>query len=258
MITDQPQLARSLLGHVAMNARAPEARSRAQLQIITSLRAAKLPLTAWRLFADPQRFPLARLDSQVRFQLGSIAAEANQPMDAQRYWQDLALPSGLNAQEWKVRYLTVLFQAGMADAGLEAARSLIALKPGLSPELRARLITLAAHELGVWHVKPAEALFTMLLPSAVGRERITVLQGIGKAREFAGSFRSAADAFLDAAALSSSPDSDPEALRALESGAISLAKAGLLEDARALYQWLAANAKDPTVRDSATQALKHH
>jgi hypothetical protein len=257
MITAQPQLARSLLGHVAMNAHASEVRSRAQLQIITSLRAAKLPLTAWRLFADPQRFPLARLDSQVRFQLGSIAAEVKHPVDAVRYWQDLAPPSGLSAQEWKVRYLTVLFQAGMTDAGLEAARSLIALKPGLSPELRARLITLASDELGVGRVKSAEALFTMLLPLAVGGERITVLQGIGKAREFAGSFRSAADAFLDAAALSPSPDSDREALRALESGAINLAKAGLLEDARAIYQWLAASAKDPAVRDSATQALNH-
>jgi len=258
MTTTQPQLARSLLGHVAMNARAAEVRSRAQLQIITSLRAAKLPLTAWRLFADPQRFPLARLDNQVRFQLGSIAAEAKHPVDAVRYWQDLALPSGLNSQEWKVRYLTVLFQAGMADAGLAAARSLIALKPGLSPELRARLITLASDELGVWHVKSAEALFTMLLPLAIGGKRITVLQGIGKAREFAGNFRSAADAFLDAAALSPSPDSAREALLALESGAINLAKAGLLEDARAIYQWLAANAKDPTIRDNATQALKNH
>ena len=254
----QPQLARSLLGHVAMHARAEKVRSRAQLQIITSLRAAKLPLTALRLFSDPKRFPLAHIDTQVRFELGSIAAATKAPAEAVRYWEGLvAPPSGLSVQEWRVRYLSVLFQAGMADAALDASRSLLGLKPELSPQLRTRLIAIASEELAVWHVKSAETLFTMLLPLAAGKERIALLMGIGKAREYAGNFRSAADAFLNAAALSKSPDSDHKALQARAAGAINLAKAGLLEDSRATYQWLAENARDPTIRDSASQALKN-
>jgi transcriptional regulator GlxA family with amidase domain len=80
---------------------------------------------------------------------------------------------------------------------------------------------------------------------------------LAKARELRGEFRAAADAYFNAAALYASPDADREALRAREWGAVNLAKAGLLDDARATYQWLAANAKDPAIRDSAARALKN-
>jgi hypothetical protein len=250
----QPQYARALLGHVAFGGRNEEARARAQSQLIASLRDAKLALTALRLFADPRRFPVAQLHPNVRFELGALAANQKQPAEAVRFWQGLAQPPGMSAAEWRLRYAAALLAAGMVDPGLEAAKS--ALSGQLPPELIGRWIAIATEALEGWQLNAAESLFAMVLPLAQGAERINVLLGLGKARELRGEFRAAAEAYFNAAALYAAPDAG-EALRARESGAVNLAKAGLLDDARATYQWLAANAKDPAIRESAARALKN-
>jgi len=256
MFPAQPGLARALLGALATGTRSAEVRGMTHLQILTSLRDAKLQWTALRLFSDRQRFPTTQLDPRVRLQLGQLAAEQKLPADAVRYWQGLPAPAGMSGPEWQVRYLAVLYQAGMTDAGLDVAKSLLGARPPLAPELVRRMIAIASEALDVWHVKAAESLFGMLLPLSVGPDRSVVLLGLARARELTGEFRAAADAYLTVAALSAAPETDREALKARESGAINLAKAGMLDDARATYQWLARNAKDPAIRENAGRALK--
>lgn len=252
----QPQLARALLGALALNARAEEARATAQLQILASLREAKLPLVALRLFADAQRFPVARLDPRLRLQLGTLAAESKLPAEALRYWQNLPVPAGMSAPEWQVRNLAVQFQAGMIDAGLQNAQALLGTRPP-PPELVRRMLTVASEALDAWQPKAAAALFGMLLPLTTGPDQVAVLLGLGRARELTGEFRAAADALITAAVLSPAPETEREALRARESAALNLARAGMLEDARAVYQWLARNAKDAGIRENAARALKN-
>ena len=230
---------------------------RAQSQLIASLRDAKLASTALRLFADPRRFPVAQLHPNVRFELGALAADQKHPEEALRFWQNLPQPPGMNAPEWRLRYVAALLAAGMMDAGLEGAKSALAGPPALPTELIGRWNKIASDALERWQLTAAESLFAMVLPLVQGPERINALLGLAKARELRGEFRAAADAYFNAAALYASPDADREALRAREWGAVNLAKAGLLDDARATYQWLAANAKDPAIRDSAARALKN-
>jgi hypothetical protein len=253
----QPQVARALLGHIASVARDADARARAQLLLVTSLRDARLALTALRLFFDPRDFPVAGLDARVRFELGGVAADSKRPSDAVRYWDGLAQPPNLSAHEWRLRHLAVLLQSGKLDAGLEAAKSVLTARPAPPPQIVGRLISIAEDTLDAWHAKPAEALFAMLLPLTRGTERISVFLGMGRAHELRGQFRLAATAFLNAAVLSASPETDREALRARAFAASNLAKAGMLDDARSTYEWLAANAKDPVIRESAARALKN-
>ena len=256
MTAQQPQLARSLLGHVAASGRTEEGRARAQLQLIASLRDAKLALTALRLFSDAQRFPPPSLAASVRYELGALALEHRHAAEAVRYWQGVAQPPGLSVAEWRLRYASALFAAGMADPGLEVVKSLVATRP-LPAEIVTRLIAVAADTLEALHVQAADALFAALLPLAHGAERINVQLGVAKSRELLGDFRAAADAYLSVAALYAAPEADRESLRARELGALNLAKAGLRDDARATYQWLATNAKDPAIRESATRTLRN-
>ncbi len=256
MLAQQPQAARSLLGRIAAESRNEELRARAQSQLIASLRDARLALTALRLFADARRHPIAGLHPGVRFELGTLAMEQKQPAEAVRFWQGLAQPPGLSAPEWQLRNVSALFAAGTGDAALQSAKSLLAGPPAASPEVVSRLIGVASNALEAWQIKPAESLFALLLPVVQSAERINVLLGLARARELRGEFRAAADAYFNAAAMYAS-DAERESLRARESAAINLAKAGLLDDARATFQWLAANAKDPAIRENAARALKN-
>lgn len=255
MLAQQPQAARALLGRIAVGGGSEEARARAQSQLIASLRDAKLALTALRLFADPRKRPVASLHPNVRLELGTIALAQKDPVETVRFWQGLPQPPGLGAPEWQLRNIAALFAAGMTDAGLEAAKSLLASSPSV-PEVIGRLIVVASNALERWQARPAESLLSMILPLAHGPDRINVLLGLGKARELRAEYRGAADAYSSAAAMYALPEGERESLRARESAAINLAKAGLLDDARATYQWLAANAKDPAIRENATRALK--
>ena len=256
MMTQQPHAARSLLGRIAADGRNEEARARAQSQLIASLRDAKLGTAALRLFADARRHPVAGLHPTVRFELGTLALDQKHAAEAVRFWQGLAPPPGLSPSEWQLRNVAALFAAGMGDAGLQIARTVLASPPAVPAEMTSRLSAIASGALEAWQVQPAESLFALLLPLTQGAERINVLLGLGKARELRGEFRAAADAYFHAAALYASPEAERESSRARESAAINLAKAGLLEDARATFQGLAANARDPAIRENAARALK--
>jgi hypothetical protein len=254
----EPQLARSLYGHIASIARQDDVRARAQVQLIASLREAKLSLCALHLFADKKRFPVAALDARVRLLLGELAAESKRPAEAVRYWQGLNLPREASAQDHALRYLSVLVNAGMIDEALLVAQRLASASPPPAPVVFTRLLAIAQDALELWQVKAAEALFGMTLTHARGPERVESLLGLGRTRELLGEFRMAADAYLNAALLSNTPESDRESLRAREAAAINLAKAGMRDDARALYSWLASNAKEPQVREQAQRALRRY
>jgi hypothetical protein len=67
--------------------------------------------------------------------------------------------------------------------------------------------------------------------------------------------REAADTYLDAALISTSPASERESLQARAAAARNLTRIGMHGDARRVYEWLVRNAKDPAARESAQRAL---
>jgi len=256
LLGTQPQIARALFGYLAVSGRTPDSRRISQLQLVVSLAEAKLDLAALRLFSDAERFPVANLDAHARYRLGAISADRRQHAAALRFWDGLAPPAGVSPEQWQVRNIEAFFRAGRPDPGLERARGLVAGQRSLAPETLRGLTLVAAEALDTGQAKASEALLTLILPFAEARERVEVLRGMGRAREASGGFRAAAEAFVEAAITSTSPESDPSALRLREAAAANLARAGLRDDARALYEWLAKNAKDAAVRDQAVRELR--
>jgi tetratricopeptide (TPR) repeat protein len=257
--SSRPQLARALLGSLILQGRSPGTRTEAGLQLLASLRTAKLGRAALHLFADRQQFPLAEMDPVLKLQLGNVAAESRQGAMAVGYWQGLTPPADATAQEWQVRRAEALFQAGMTSQAIDMARTLLETQPAPVPapsaELLRRLMAIAAEALEIGQTRPAKELFASLLPLTNGPDRAVVLRSLGKAHESSGEFRAAAGAYLQGASLAAAPESDRDALQAREAAANALAKAGMLADARAVYEWLARNASDRVMRDRAVRAL---
>jgi len=252
----QPHLARALLGFVALNGGSPQTRAEAQRNMIAALRGAKLTAAALRLFSDPQRFPVERMDERVRFELGSAAMEAEQPQLAVRYWHNLATPSDVSTPQWQARHCSALMQAGRSEEALAVARNVVAAKPPPTPDVLRRLIDVALHAQAHSQLRPAQAMLTLLLPAVAEVDRSEVLIALGRIHEANADHRAAASAYLQAAVAAAAPGADPEALRAREAAAENLLRAGLHNDARTMYEWLARDAKDAAVKDAAARRLK--
>lgn len=252
----EPRTARALWGHLALTSRDPTIRREATLRLIGSLSEARRPATALRLFADADRFAVAELDPRVRYQLGGIAVEQRIPAEAARFWRDLAPPQGVSARDWHGRYGAALFQAGMMDIGLRELKAMIDEKPPLGPDELRRLSALAEQATDEGHAREAVTLLSLLLPFAAGDGRTGVLLGLAHARELAGAYRDAADAYLQAATANEASKGAADAISAREAAARNLLRAGLRDDARAVYRWLAQHATDPVTRERAARALQ--
>ncbi len=251
----QPQLARALLGHLALQGGSVQTRSQAQLNLLGALRGAKLGRAALRLFSDDRRFPLETLDARARFELGTEAFESGQPTLAVHYWQGLPTPTGMSAPQWQLRYAEALVHAGKADEALAIARALAQAQPRPSSDLARGLVDVASAA-GTYRAPGAPAVLAAVLPFVAAAEHAAVHDAQGRAYEMAGDHRAAAAAYLRAAAASSSPESDRGSLHARLDAARNLLQAGLRHDARAVYAWLARNAKDSPIRELAARKLR--
>ncbi len=239
-----PTAARTFLAQLSTQSRVRGTRLSAQLQLIISLQNGKLPLTALGLFSDATRFPIAQLDPQARYLLGSIAAVHDQPAVAARFWLGLSAPPAVAPDEWNLRLAQMLVRAGAADAGAAALRALIAGRQTLPPALMQRAILPVQELQDTGHYKTADELYRALLPLAGMQERRDILFGLGRIAETNYDFQRAADYFLEAALLVESRVADAIAINARIAAAANLGRAGMKDDARSQFSWLQKNVKD--------------
>lgn len=256
MLSLQPPLGRALLGNLAQKAGNAALRSDAQMRFVLALEEAKLGQAALALFADEARFPIDGLDARIRYELGELAADAGRPDRALAYWRGLPPPSKLTLEQWQVRRLDVMIAAGSSDDALAVVRELLAPERALTADSRKRLLEIALEALGRFQLPPAEALLSGLRSRVQDAERFAVLTALARCHEAKGEPRRAAEAYLDAAVSVPAAEADRDALRAREAAAENLLKAGLREDARGVYDWLARHAKEAGVRESAARALR--
>ena len=235
---------RALFAFLAQRSRDRATRQNAQLQLAFSLQSAKLPLTAVRLFDDNPELPVAQLDTQARFLLGSMAVESNQFAAAARYWRGLPAPPTLGADEWRIRLAPALVRAGIAEPGADALRELFAGKKTLPVDVVQRAVATLQELEDTGVSKSAAELYRALLPLAAPRERREILVGLARIAEGAGDFRNAAEFYLEAALLLDAVPPDSFAVNARIAGAANLGRAGYKEDARAQFSWLQKNVKD--------------
>jgi hypothetical protein len=99
----------------------------------------------------------------------------------------------------------------------------------------------------------AQALYAALAGAASESRLREALFGLGRVHDMKGEAPAAADAYLRSALLA--PPGDASALRARLLAAENLERAGLKDDARAQFQWLLKNAKEPAIVEAARRAL---
>jgi hypothetical protein len=143
----------------------------------------------------------------------------------------------------------------MTPEALTVARGALDTNTRLDAESVRRLTVAASDALDFGHAEAAAIVFQGLRAHADEVQRVAVLTGLARAHESGGNPRAAAEAYLLAAASAKDPRADAAALAARESAAVSLLRAGLRADARAVFEWLARNARAAETRQAAERRL---
>ncbi|MBM3356194.1 MAG: hypothetical protein FJY54_00490 [Betaproteobacteria bacterium] len=253
-LATEPALARGFFAHVAQRGMIPATRENAQLQLAFSLEKAKLDLAAVRLFEHGRIDPDA-LGAQARYRLGAMAEARAEPALAARFWEGLPEPAGAAADEWQVRLATVHWRAGNAKAAMVALRRAAEGRRMLATEAMQRAVVLAQEMLGAGRLDHADAALEVLLPLAATAHRREILLALGRIAQATGQFPFAADYYMRSALLNESRVPDALELQARLAAALSLARAGYREDARAQFQWLLRNSKDAAQLELARREL---
>lgn len=249
-----PPQARALFAHLSRNGAARETRFSAQLQLVFSLFQTGLDHTALGLFAEEHAAP-DTLDPQARYLLGSMAESRNAAASAVRFWQGLAAPPGVGAEEWQVRLAVMQWRADMPAAALDTMRALSKQAKSLPDPVAGRATALAHEMLAAGKSGPAEELYTALLPRAGRSHTREILLALGGIAESSARYALAADYYLRAALTDESRATDALALQARLAAGLALARAGYRDDARAQFQWLLKNSKDPAQIETARREL---
>jgi hypothetical protein len=250
----EPAAARALFAHLAQRAQSADARHTAQLQLAASLRSARLDLAALALYEEA--FPDAgALDAQSRHLLGALAENRNRPASALRYWQGLAAPADMTTEDWLLRVARVAMGAGKTDVAAAGARQ--SLAGGKAPPERVQQAAALAQELqDAGKRELADGLFEQILAVADAAQARTVLYGQARIHDQNGQAAAAAEYYLRSALLAETRPPDSLALQARLQAGLNLARAGYKADARAQFEWLLQNSRDPAQLEVARRELK--
>jgi hypothetical protein len=101
----------------------------------------------------------------------------------------------------------------------------------------------------------AQALYEGVAPLANDAQAREALFGLGRVHELKGESPAAAAAYLRSALLVQANAPDALAFQARLLAALNLMRAGLKDDARAQFEWLAKNSKDPVLIEAARRGL---
>ena len=247
-----PVQSRALFAHLSRNGAAREVRMGAQLQLVFSLAQSGLDRAALRLFEDGAA-DAGALDPQARYLLGDIADRQGSHPAAVRFWQGLATPPGQVPEEWQLRLAAAQWGARLPDASLATVRALAKGGKPLTAAAADRAVALARSMRDAGRPELGQETLSALLPLAGREQSRGMLHVLGQIAESGGQYAQAADYYLRAALADGTGDAP--ALQARLAAGINLARAGYKEDARAQFQWLIQNAKDPASRDAARREL---
>ena len=253
-LASEPAVARALFAHLAQHAHTAAARNNAQLQLLHAYRTDGLERVALAVFAVV--FPdVDALDTLVRYQLGAIAEQRRQPASAARYWKDLPPPLDVDGGEWLVRVSRARWRSGSRDTGVDAVTRYYSQQRRIAPSAYAEAVPYAEELTDRGEADAARRLLEVLLLHVQAAQSRPALVALAHARESAGDFRSAAEAYLRAAFIAAGP-TDGTAIDARLRAGVALARAGYADDARAQFDWVIRNAQDAALVERARVALK--
>lgn len=203
------------------------------------------------LYLDSQRFPeVAAIPHAVRYELADYALARGDAVLASRLLADLAEPpAGLDPFQWQLRRARVLILGGREDAGIDVLYSLLAALPVLDRERADRLLQVVFDLQTVKRHEAAINLFVALGPRLQDpQQQRELLYWEAESFEALGQYEQAAWRYLRSAVLLDPNAYDPWAQTCRFHAAEALARAGLVADARRLYQDLLRATAEPERR----------
>ena len=210
-----------------------------------------------RLFNRSERFRRAeQIPVQIRFQLVDLALKHARIVDATRLMSGLnTIPDGSRPLDWLLRRSRVLLLGGQLQQGNEVLDELIAAYQEPNDEDTDRILqvlfdlqTLQANEQAVKN-------FRQLLNLGISpKQRREILFWMADSFKAMQQYERAALMYLQSAMFTGPDSMDPWAQTARFNAAESLQKAGLIDDARRVYQKLLQVTKEPARRS----VLRHN
>ncbi len=238
----EPAEARAYFAYLAREARDLALRQSAQQHLLADYAKAKLPRAGLRVF-EARSGNAAPLAAPVRYALGGLAGDIGDHSRVLRYWQTLPVPDLMPAALWQLRLAAVALRAGRNDVAAEIVRPL-ALERGVIPAAQVPEWLDLAGQLGDHGLADeARALFARVMPHADAAQARRALAGMAHTHQAPGQPLMAAEFYLRSAL--SAPVADAAATQARMQAGFSLLRAGLREDARAQFEWLLKNSRDP-------------
>ena len=128
-------------------------------------------------------------------------------------------------------------------------------RKSVSPQLAQRVLELGQEMLDMRTIEAAQAVYGLLVPLSSGDHAREALFGLGRAYELSGEPVPAAAYYLRSALLVQAAAPDALAFQSRLLAALNLMRAGLRNDARAQFEWLLRNAKDPALIEAAKRGL---
>ncbi len=246
----EPAEARAYLAYLARFARDPKTQQSAQVRLAADFAESKLPRAALRVFgAWPA--DAGALATSTRHTLGGLAEMTGDPARALRYWQGLPAPDNMPAVVWSLRLSALALRAGRAEVVIDIVRPLTTEPPAIPAAQLPEWITLAQQFTDHGLHEAARVLFERVLSQVNAAQTRLVLSGIAQTHAGRGQPLQAAEFYLRSALgapkevpLGGAPK-DAAATEARLQAGLSLARAGLRDDAKAQFEWLLKNASDP-------------
>ncbi|MCA1803966.1 MAG: hypothetical protein LC646_01050 [Xanthomonadaceae bacterium] len=244
-----PLRARVLFTVLSAHGSTPERRELAHEYLVSLL--AALPRgeqLVQRLYLDSRRFEDSdQLPGVIRYRLIDEALEGGDLRLASRLMQDMAQPPpGADAMEWGLRRARVAIHTGQAEQGAAMLASLLEDERPLVDEQLDRWVQVVFDLQTVTAHQQAIDLFErLLLREMITQRAREILFWQADSWQALGKPARAAYLYLQSATLTDPSAMDPWAQTARYHAAQSLAEAGLLEDARRVYQTLLNSTREP-------------
>jgi len=238
----EPVVARAYVAYLARHARVAAVRQSAQARLAADYGDAKLPRTGLRVFGAWPGGPGA-LTTQTRHALGALAERIGDYPQALQYLQGLPAPQQMPAATWQLRQTALALRAGRVNLAADMVRQLAAVQSAIPAAQVPEWIVLAQQLTDHGLHDAAQVLFERALPHADAAQARLVLSGIARIHDARNQPLLAAEFYLRSALRTPTPDAAAAEAR-LRAG-LSLARAGLGDDAREQFEWLLKNARDP-------------
>jgi len=203
------------------------------------------------LYLTSARYPdVSRMPALVRYRLADKAlAEYNVQLAGMLLKDMQAPPAGEDEALWQLRRARVLVYAGNDQAAVELLRKLVVERPVLDPDFADRLLQVIFDLQAVdRHAEVLTLLESVYARVDNPRMRRELLFWEAESQSGLRRYQNAAELYLRSATFGGSSGGDPWGLTARFHAAEELAKAGLTEDARSVYNKLLQVTDDPRRR----------